>query len=37
VPSRKPSEKDRADAAELPDDAIEPRTYGTMDGMVDDL
>ena len=37
VPSRKPSEKDRADAAERPDDAIEPRNYETMDDTVEDL
>ena len=37
VPSRKASEKDRGDAAERPDDAVEPRSYSTMDGMVEDL
>jgi hypothetical protein len=37
VPSRKPSQKDRADAAERPDDAIEPKNYETMDGTVEDL
>lgn len=37
VPSRKASEKDHADAVERADDAIEPRNYETMDGMVEDL
>jgi hypothetical protein len=37
VPSRKPSDKDRADATEEPEDAIEPKDYPTMDSMVGDL
>ncbi|MBI5383823.1 MAG: hypothetical protein HZA90_03960 [Verrucomicrobia bacterium] len=37
VPSRKPTAKDRADAQEKPDDAIDPKEYRRMDDMVDDL
>ncbi len=34
VPSRKPTPKDRADAKERADDAIEPEDHKTMDDMV---
>jgi hypothetical protein len=37
VPSRKASAKDHADAAERPEDAVEPKNYPTMDGIVEDL
>jgi len=37
VPSRPPTAKDRADAKERPDDAIEPKDYEKMDDMVKDL
>jgi hypothetical protein len=37
VPSRKASAKDRADAAERPEDAVEPKNYQTMDGMIEGL
>ncbi len=37
IPSRKPTAKDMADARELPDDAIEPKKYQSMDKMVEDL
>jgi cellobiose-specific phosphotransferase system component IIB len=37
VPSRQPTVKDRADAKERPDDAIEPKDYPTMDAAVKDL
>jgi hypothetical protein len=37
VPSREPSAKDRADAKERPDDAIEPKDHDTMDAAVKDL
>jgi hypothetical protein len=34
VPSRQPSVKDRADAKERADDAVEPRDFKTMDATV---
>jgi hypothetical protein len=37
VPSRQPTAKDRADAKEHADDAIEPKDYGSMDATVKDL
>jgi cellobiose-specific phosphotransferase system component IIB len=37
VSSRKPTGKEVADVAERPDDAIEPNTFPTMEGIVDDL
>lgn len=37
VPSRKPTPKDVADSRERKDDAIEPQSFETMDGMVSDL
>ena len=37
VPSRQPTLKDRADAKERPDDAIEPKDHATLDAMVEDL
>lgn len=37
VPSRKATAKDRADAKERPDDAIEPKDHATMDDTVKDL
>jgi hypothetical protein len=37
VPARKPTPKDIADSKERKDDAIEPQTYETMDGMVENL
>ena len=37
VPSRQPSMKDRADAKERPDDAIEPKDHPTMDAAAKDL
>lgn len=37
VPSRKPTAKDRADAKERPDDAIDPKEFEKMDDMVKDL
>ena len=37
VPSRKPTPKDLADSKERKDDAIEPRTYETMEDTVADL
>jgi hypothetical protein len=37
VPSRKPTDKDLADAREQTDDAIEPKDYDTMDESVKDL
>lgn len=37
VPSRKPAPKDIADSKERKDDAIEPQSYETMEGMVEDL
>ena len=37
VPSRKPTDKDIADAKEHKDDAIEPQDYEEMDDTVKDL
>jgi hypothetical protein len=37
VPSRQPTMKDRADAKERPDDAIEPKDHPTMDAAVKDF
>ena len=37
VPSRQPTMKDRADAKERADDAIEPKDHKTMDAVVKDL
>ena len=37
VPARKPTAKDLADCKERPTDAIEPKEYGTMKEMTDDL
>ena len=37
VPSRPPTAKERADAKERPDDAIEPKDYEKMEDMVKDL
>ena len=37
VPSRKPTAKDRADAKERPDDAIEPKDHDTMEDSVKDI
>ncbi|MGA2541107.1 MAG: hypothetical protein ABSG78_06035 [Verrucomicrobiota bacterium] len=37
VPSRQPTMKDRADAKERPDDAIEPKDHPTLDAAVKDL
>jgi hypothetical protein len=37
VPSRQPTAKDRADAKERKNDAIEPKEHAAMDKMVDDL
>jgi hypothetical protein len=37
VPSRQPTIKDRADAKERADDAIEPKDHATMDAVVEDL
>ena len=37
VPSRQPSKKDRADAKERPDDAIEPKGHNWMEAAVKDL
>jgi hypothetical protein len=36
VPSRKPTAKDLADAAERPDDAIEPKKQPSMEKILDD-
>jgi hypothetical protein len=37
VPSRQPTPKDRSDAKERPDDAIEPNDHDSMEGTVKDL
>jgi hypothetical protein len=37
VPSRQPTMKDRADAKERPDDAIEPKDHPTLDAAVKNL
>jgi hypothetical protein len=37
VPSRQPTAKDRADAKERADDAIDPKDFKTMDAAVKDL
>jgi hypothetical protein len=37
VPSRQPTAKDRADAKERADDAVEPKDHKTMEAMVKDL
>jgi hypothetical protein len=37
VPSRQPTLKDRADAKDRADDAIEPKDHPTMDAAVKDL
>ncbi|MBI3417249.1 MAG: hypothetical protein HY043_18315 [Verrucomicrobia bacterium] len=37
VPAPKPTAKDLADCKERPTDAIEPKEYGTMKEMTDDL
>ncbi len=37
VPSRQPTMKDRMDAKERPDDAIEPKDHPTLEAAVKDL
>jgi len=37
VPSRQPTAKDRADAKERADDAVEPKDHDTMEDTVKDL
>ena len=37
VPSRQPTLKDRADAKERPDDAIEPKDHDTMNATVEEF
>ena len=37
VPSRKPTAKDKADAKERPDDAIEPKEHAKMEDIAKDL
>ena len=37
VPSRRPTEQDRADAKERADDAVEPKDHRTMEDAVKDL
>jgi hypothetical protein len=37
VPARKPTAKDKADAKERPDDAIEPKEHAKMEDIVKDL
>ena len=37
VPSRKPTAKDKADAKERPDDAIEPKEQSKMEDITKDL
>jgi len=37
VPSRQPTAKDRADAKERADDAIEPKDHDTMEDTVKDI
>jgi hypothetical protein len=37
VPSRKPTAKDKTDAKERPDDAIEPKEHAKMEDIAKDL